>query len=63
MEGDVPILEWVSRLEKLGYEGSYELELFGPTLESIAYRDRLKHCRLAIGEIVTAVHEQTKLSI
>ncbi|HMO14422.1 MAG TPA: sugar phosphate isomerase/epimerase [Pirellulaceae bacterium] len=44
-DGDVPLLKWMSRLEELGYEGFYEIELFGSQMESLSYEQRLRKSR------------------
>ena len=41
--GVVPIQSWVNQLEKHGFDGYYELELHGPGLADIPYRQRLDH--------------------
>ena len=39
--GEIPVQTWFDELENAGYEGFYELELHGPGMEAIPYRQRL----------------------
>ena len=41
--GRIPISEWISRLDSIGYEGTYEVELHGFDVECEPYCDLLEH--------------------
>ena len=57
--GDVPICDWIMSLERIGYQGFYELEVFGKEMESIGYRERLAHTYDAIAKLTKQITAQS----
>jgi len=57
--GNLQLCEWIVRLEQLGYEGYYELELHGRDVEWLGYRDRLVHTRNAITRLTQRIQQQS----
>jgi sugar phosphate isomerase/epimerase len=51
-EGRLPIKEIVAALKASGYDGYYDVELFGEELESADYHSLLEHAKQAFAEIV-----------
>ena len=48
--GSIPIAWWMSQLIKLGFDGIFEAELFGPEVQSVQYTDRLVHLKKFFAE-------------
>ncbi len=47
-EGEIPLAEIMAALEEAGYNGRYEVELFGEDVESYDYEWLLAHCTSAV---------------
>jgi sugar phosphate isomerase/epimerase len=53
-EGIVPLAEIIAALEAGGYDGYYDVELFGEEIESDDYRSLLGHAKEAFGKLLGA---------
>ena len=52
--GRVPIQSIVSTFESIGYDGFYEVELFGEEIEHLEYGDVLDDCRSTLAALLSA---------
>ncbi|MCA9102194.1 MAG: sugar phosphate isomerase/epimerase [Planctomycetales bacterium] len=50
--GFLPLSEIVTALEDHGYDGYYDVELFGQDVENFTYQELLDHSREAVGRLV-----------
>jgi sugar phosphate isomerase/epimerase len=54
LEGDLPLSDIVAALAAGGFDGDYDVELYGEELEQLSYDEILEHTRLAFASLMNA---------